>query len=275
MGGRMGKKIGLCVWIGLVGLWGVFPWLALSDVRAENPPGPSDMVAIPAGEFWMGNDAGRTEEQPRHKVYLNAYYLDRFEVTGKDFEAFLKANPHEPPTVTGWYDRTVRPDMAQRPVFGLTWERCRNYCRWRGKRLPTEAEWERAAAGLEQRKYPWGEAPPDPTRANFGRCCFLRKGLVLYEVGDARNGRTPEGVYDLAGNVAEWVYDWYDKNYYKVSPYKNPKGPETGKHHTIRGGAWNSFAGYLRSTSRYGFDEAKDFYGIGCRCAQSASPDRP
>ena len=96
------------------------------------------------------------------------------------------------------------------------------------------------------------------------------KGLVLNTVGELELGKTPQGIYDLAGNIAEWVHDWYDKNYYKTSPYKNPKGPDKGKYHVIRGGAWNSLPDYLRSSSRYGYDDAKDFYGIGCRCAKSA-----
>ena len=96
------------------------------------------------------------------------------------------------------------------------------------------------------------------------------KGLVFKDVGHLQAGKTPDNIFDLAGNVAEWVADWYDKSYYKVSPSKNPKGPEKGKFHVIRGGAWNSLPGYLRSSSRYGYDDAKDFYGIGCRCAKPA-----
>lgn len=233
----------------------------------------SSMAHFPAGEFMMGGavEVGRKDEFPRHKVYLDAFYLDRYEVTGKDFENFLQVNPKEHPTITGWFGRKARPELANSPVIGLTWKRCQKFCRWQGKRLPTEAEWERAAAGLKGNIYPWGNSKPDAKKANFGRCCFIMKGLVLNPVGKLQLGKTPEGVYDLAGNIAEWVYDWYDKNYYKTSPYKNPRGPDKGKYHVIRGGAWNSLPDYLRSSSRYGYDDAKDFYGIGCRCAKSAN----
>jgi len=231
-------------------------------------------VFFPAGEFMMGSDGpeSRADEKPVHRVRLDAFYLDRYEVSGKDFEAYLAAHPKEHPTITGWWDRKIRPDMADRPVIGLTWQRCRNYCQSQGKRLPTEAEWERAAAGTEGRRYPWGDQPPDATRANFGRCCFIMKGEVLIPVNQPEGGKSPEGVFGLAGNIAEWVYDWYDKDYYSRSPADNPTGPEKGEYRTIRGGAWNSLPGYLRSSARYGFDDAKDFYGIGCRCARSAAP---
>ena len=236
-----------------------------------------DEVYFPAGEFWMGSAEGEGEadEHPRHKVYLDAFYLDRYEVTGKDFESYLAAHPKEHPTITGWYDREVKPGMEKRPVIGLTWKRCVNYCAWRGKRLPTEAEWERAAAGLTQRLYPWGSGPLDLQHANFNKCCFIRGGDVLEEVGHYSLGKTPEGVYDMAGNIAEWVHDWYDKNYYQHSEYRNPRGPAKGKHHTIRGGAWNSLAHYMKSADRYGYNDGKDFYGIGCRCARGAAGGRP
>jgi formylglycine-generating enzyme required for sulfatase activity len=123
---------------------------------------------------------------------------------------------------------------------------------------------------LTRREYPWGNEPPEPTRANFGKCCFILKGEILNAVGSYEAGKTPEGVYDMAGNVGEWVYDWYGRDYYRESEYKNPRGPETGKYHVIRGGAWNSLPPYMRSADRYGFDDGKDFYGIGCRCAKSA-----
>ena len=231
-----------------------------------------EMVYFSAGEFEMGSPmgTGKKNEYPKHKVYLDAFYLDKFEVTFADFEAYLAAHSKKYPTITGWVDRKARADLINKPIFGLQWKRCRNYCEWRKKRMPTEAEWERAARGSENRTYPWGNEPPDKTRANFGNCCFVRKGKVHKEVGHYKKGNTPEEISDLGGNVAEWVSDWYDKKYYKKAPYKNPKGPKKGKYHVIRGGAWNSLPMYLRSSSRYGDSDAKDYYGIGCRCAKDA-----
>ena len=213
---------------------------------------------------------GKKNEYPNHKVYLDAFYLDRFEVTFADFEAYLAAHLKKYPTITGWVDRKARADLINKPIFGLQWKRCRNYCEWRKKRMPTEAEWERAARGIENRIYPWGNEPPDKNRANFGNCCFVQKGKVHNEVGHYEKGNTAEGISDLGGNVAEWVSDWYDKKYYNKAPYKNPKGPKKGKYHVIRGGAWNSLPMYLRSSSRYGESDGKDYYGIGCRCAKDA-----
>ncbi len=218
------------------------------------------------------DNIGKKNEHPRHKVYLKAYYLDKFEVTFSDFEAYLAAHLNKYPTITGWEDRKARPDMRNKPIFGLQWKRCRNYCAWRGKRMPTEAEWERAAKGSENRDYPWGNEKPDKTLANFGNCCFIQRGIVLSEIGHYKKGFTAEGIADLGGNVAEWVSDWYDKKYYKNSPFKNPQGPKKGKYHVIRGGAWNSLPMSLRSSSRYGDSDAKDYYGIGCRCAKDADP---
>ena len=250
-------------------IWLVLMFAMVAGVEADTNP---EMVYFPAGEFVMGapEGEGKKNEHPQHKVYLSAFYIDKYEVTFKNFEEYLASNPKKHPTITGWIDRKARPNMTNKPIFGLQWKRCRNYCEWRNKRMPTEAEWERAAKGTENRNYPWGNEPPDKSRGNFGNCCFIQKGNVLSEVGSFSLGQSPEGVFDLGGNVAEWVYDWYDKKYYKNSPVKNPKGPDKGKYHVIRGGAWNSLPVYLRSSSRYGDSDAKDYYGIGCRCAKNA-----
>ena len=168
--------------------------VALSCAVASQAGEPEGMVLIPAGEFLLGSpeDKGRKDEHPQHKVYLDAYWIDRFEVTGGDFEKYLAENPKQHPTVTGWHGRKVRPGMERKPVIGLTWKRCRNYCLWRGKRLPTEAEWERAAAGTRHRTFPWGEALPDARSAHFNRCCFINKGDILREVGSLEPGKPPK-----------------------------------------------------------------------------------
>jgi formylglycine-generating enzyme required for sulfatase activity len=231
---------------------------------------PSE-IYFPPGEFWMGSkeNKGRPDEKPRHKVFLDGFYLDKYETTGKEFEQFLEQFPKEHPPVTGWYGKKIRPSLEDSPVIGLTWKRCQKYCQWRGKRLPTEAEWERAATGLNERRYPWGNQPPTLDRANFNKCCFIMKGEVLQPVGSYELGKTSDGVFEMAGNIAEWVFDWYGKDFYSNSPSSNPAGPKTGKYRVIRGGAWNSMSGYLRSQARYGYNDGQDFYGIGCRCAKT------
>jgi len=256
----------------LIGIF--FIVLCLNKPTSAYEDANSEMAYFSEGEFVMGSPKtiGKKNEYPEHKVYLNAFYLDRYEVTFSDFEKYLASNLKKHPTITGWIDRKARQNMLKKPIFGLQWKRCRNYCSWREKRMPTEAEWERAARGIENRIYPWGNEKPDKTRANFGNCCFIQRGNVLAEIGHFKNGVTPRGIFDLGGNVAEWVSDWYDKKYYEKSPYKNPLGPEKGKYHVIRGGAWNSLPMYLRSASRYGDSDAKDYYGIGCRCAKDAGP---
>jgi len=269
MWGGFPVKSGGLGWLFIL-LVGLLPGATSALADSSQTEGPTDMVLIPAGEFLMGSPEkkGRWDEHPQHKVYLDAYWIDRHEVTGGDFERYLARNPKQHPTITGWHDRKVRPGMERKPVIGLTWKRCRNYCLWRGKRLPTEAEWERAAGGKNHRTYPWGEELPDETRAHFNRCCFIDKGDILREVGTLELGKTPEGVYGMSGNIAEWVFDWYDGHYYQKSPRKNPKGPLKGKYHVIRGGAWNSLPDYMRVSHRYGQNDGQEFYGIGCRCAK-------
>ena len=189
--GEFFVKTGVLGWLFV--LWVVFLSGTVMALADSSETGEPDMVLIPAGDFLLGSaeGTGRKDEYPQHTVYLDAYWIDRYEVTGGDFEAYLAQNPKQHPTITGWYDRKVRPGMERKPVIGLTWKRCRNYCLWRGKRLPTEAEWERAAGGRNHRTYPWGEELPDETRAHFNRCCFIDKGDTLQEVGALELGKTP------------------------------------------------------------------------------------
>ena len=258
-----------------------------------------DLLPIKGGTFTMGSpkeDPNRgNEEHLAHKVKVNDFWMAKHELTWDEYELWMlnldkdnrKYKKLEPTAADALTDGVTKPtapytDMTfgmgknGYPAICMTQLAAKMYSMWlsartgRFYRLPTEAEWERAARGTENRIYPWGNEPPDKTRANFGNCCFVQKGMVHTEVGHYKKGRTEEGISDLGGNVAEWVSDWYDKKYYNKAPYKNPKGPKKGKYHVIRGGAWNSLPMSLRSSSRYGESDGKDYYGIGCRCAKDA-----
>ena len=227
------------------------------------------MVLVPAGEFWMGLSEGEglDDEQPRHKVFLDAYYIDRFEVAIEQYAKFL--------ALTGWekplnWDKVKLPEHATRPVIGVTWSDADAYCRINGRRLPTEAEWERAARGENERKFPWGDTRPKPSEALFGQMTQFTYDL-LKPVGSYPKGIGPYGVFDQAGNVAEWVEDWYDGEYYREGPEKNPPGPKSGQYKMIRGGSWSDMPVYLMSASRNSKlpPNTRNAF-IGFRCAQSA-----
>jgi len=206
----------------------------------------ASMVLVPAGEFTMGSNEGSSHDKPEHKVFLDAYYMDMYEVTVGHYAKFLEATGMNPPPMWTTMDQ---PAYQNHPVVNVDWQDANNYCRWAGKRLPTEAEWEKAARGTDGRIYPWGNDPPDPRRANYGKEKW-NKHAALLPAGQLKDGKSPYGIYDLAGNVWEWVSDWYDPDYYPTSPSRNPQGPESGKYKVLRGGSWDFAPEDLRSSRR-------------------------
>ncbi len=232
------------------------------QVQAQEMP----MVLVPAGEFTMGDNQGDDDERPAHRVYLDAFSMDQYEVTVGMYAAFLKATGTAPPP--DWKIMN-QAQHEKRPVVNATWADAATYCKWAGKRLPTEAEWEKAARGNDGRTYPWGNDSPTRLHASFGKTKWDNHA-ALVPVGTFEDGKSPYGIYDLAGNVSEWVSDWYDYgNYYKNSPGQNPKGPTTGDFKVIRGGSWNSDPQFLRTASRYANWPTVQDDNNGFRCAKT------
>lgn len=225
------------------------------------------LVFIPEGEFLMGSadsdpDAA-PDEKPQHPVYVDAFWIDQTEVTNGMYMRCVEAEVCSLPVLPG-SEIIQKPNQ---PVQGLAWTQSVEYCEWVGRRLPTEAEWEKAARGTDGRLYPWGDELPEEPAANFD---FHFEGFT--NVGRFAEGASPYGVMDMAGNVWEWTADWYDENYYAESAYENPTGPESGIIRVIRGGAWNTVSRAVRAANRHWAYPYRDDI-VGFRCAMSASEE--
>ena len=291
----------------------------------EEVPG---MALIPAGEFWMGRThmfmfdelswtaRARLDDQPARPVFVDAFYMDKYEMTTIDYAKFVDATKHATPW--NWKDGKVNPGQERWPVYNVSWDDATAYCTWVGKRLPTEAEWEKAArGGLDKKLYPWGDvfepeakdestatpaaapapAPaPDPAPATAPAAAVApaatadanrpaRKTIKQARYGFP-NGPVPVGsfqpngygLYDVIGNVWEWIADWYSQDYYPIAPSKNPRGPETGKYRVLRGGGWatNEEGGGQRALLGVHYrnyapgDQTSNV--VGFRCAKDAAP---
>jgi formylglycine-generating enzyme required for sulfatase activity len=225
------------------------------------------MVYVPSGEFWMGGGS-YAWERPRHKVYLDAFWIDRTEVTNAQYAQCVQATVcGEPGEVQPYSD----PDYADHPVVLVSWSDAVTFCQWVGGRLPTEAEWEKAAgwddAAQQKYVYPWGDDPPTCERALFYGC--QPRGTTVPVGSKSPAGDSWCGAADMAGNVVEWVRDWYDRDYYGVSTGDNPTGPELGLYKATRGGGWASTLDSLRVAHRGNLDPETRYDHLGFRCVGS------
>ena len=222
-------------------------------------------LLVPEGTFTMGDD----EDSPRREVYVDDFYMDKYEITVLLYAKFLKAGGGVNPP-DGWEEASLDKDGAL-PVVGVDWHDADAYCRWAGKRLPTEAEWEKSARGKDGRIYPWGNETPTPERANFGRSSDNPYSGGLTPASGHEAGRGPYGIYNLAGNASEWVADWFAEGFAR-GDVRNPKGPESGTAKVIRGGGWDEPPNRLRSTWRMHASPDTRLDDVGFRCARDFHP---
>ncbi|MFH0962755.1 MAG: SUMF1/EgtB/PvdO family nonheme iron enzyme [Planctomycetota bacterium] len=254
------------------------------------------LILIPAGEFGMGSDDGLEDERPEHMVYLDAYYIDATPITNALWEQYMRSTRAEAP----FYWGDPRLAGTDKPVIGVTYKEALNYARWAGRRLPTEAEWEKPARP-NLAMYPWGNGAPDATgvyRANYAQRLQQTKESLQPPIPPTQepspatsepapaealdgfpwtspvdafpSGASPYGVLDLAGNVWEWCADWYDSEYYRHAPSRNPPGPKIGSYRVLRGGAFNTGPQFIRSTARFYSREDYPYGFTGVRLAASA-----
>ncbi len=231
----------------------------------KNEKDGSILVYIPAGEFTMGSNDGDDDEKPMHTVYLDGYYISKYEITNKQYKQFcdetVREYPKDPEEFTGI--NNYFSSYPNYPVVEVSWNDAVAYCDWAGLRLPTEAEWQKGARGTDGRKYPWGNSEP-----NGSQCNYDDKSLSKYydynwidknvndgyaftsPVGNYSSGASPYGLMDMSGNVWEWVNDWYGEDYYSVSPKSNPKGPSSGSSRVLCGGSWLNPDYSIRSSYR-------------------------
>ncbi len=246
------------------------PTLGIGSTQVSPKDGMT-MVYVPAGDFLMGSPDGEgdPDEHPQHTVYLNAYWIDQTEVTNAMYEKCVTAGACTAPSDNSSFRRDSyygNTEYDNYPVIYVSWYQANTYCQWAGRELPTEAQWEKAARGTDGRTYPWGNQAPDSTLANYN-------GNVedTTEVGSYPAGASPYGALDMAGNVWEWVADWYGENYYASSPTNDPAGPASGDYRTVREGSWNYNEANIRSADRNRLSASYSSHYNGLRCSLSAS----
>jgi iron(II)-dependent oxidoreductase len=255
--------------------------LALRSPTVEIPEGPFLLgsVRVDDDPYGKGTQFDDTE-LPQHRVWLDTYEMDRDEVSLGEYLAYLherKLHPSVELQKLIWHVITVHsvPDetLAQWPALYVTWKEADGLCRSQGKRLPTEAEWEKAARGPDGNLFPWGQQLPDSNLAMFGQH-HVHEIPILASVSNGEAGKSYYGLHHMAGNVAEWVNDWFGFDYYAYMPERNPQGPSSGRYKSLRGGSWKSNRIMLRTATRSGAPSTQRSATVGFRCAKSVSSPR-
>ena len=243
-----------------------------SGERWTRPTDGADMAYVPAGEFVMGSPdgEGHADEHPQHGVHLDAFWIDRYEVSNDQYRQCVEASACDAPTSCTWGEPTYGDTgKADHPVVCVSWHDAEAYCQWADARLPTEAEWEKAARGTDGRRYPWGD------EWDVGRCNASQayKGGATPVGSYSPGGDSPYGCADMAGNAWEWVADWYDEDYYNRSPDRNPRGPDSGGYRVVRGGSWSDIQIRARSARRAELapDLTSSDFGFRCSVSSTAS----
>jgi formylglycine-generating enzyme required for sulfatase activity len=245
------------------------------------------MLTVAEGPFIMGTARAGHEpfsfdlqyddtEQPQRRVWLSQYEIDRDEVSLGEYLLWLRQRQRHPPEeVRKLIDHVttihaMQPEtLARWPALYVTWSEASDFCHTRDKRLPTEAEWEKAARGDSGNLFPWGQRPPTPALAMFGQY-HAHEIPIVAPVDSGEEGRSPYGLHHMAGNAAEWVEDWFGIDYYATMPDRNPRGPANGRYKVVRGGSWKSAPALLRTATRGGASPDQRAATIGFRCARSA-----
>jgi len=229
------------------------------------------LLYVPAGKFQMGS----SDYGPIHTVDLDAFWIDQTDVTNAMFAKYVASNGgNEPPLKTSSNTRKSyfqNSQYANYPVIYVSWDQADAYCKWAGRQLPTEAQWEKAARGTDGRTYPWGEGI-DKSKANYDPAGQKWDNDDTSKVGSYPAGASPYGALDMAGNVWQWVADWYESSYYAGSPDQNPTGPDSGTARVARGGSAGNDSSLINSAARLDVDPLEQDFSTGFRCAMSAAP---
>ncbi len=266
-------------------LLAALPMTAVSEPTVHRDSKDVPMVLIPAGRFLMGSASGNPDERPVHEVSIVTFYIDQHEITNRQFQEFIlevqawvkgvvPQHLADEYYLSDWRGTDFPEGRGDHPVVNVSWLAAAAYSRWRGARLPTEAEWEYAARGRASLTYPWGGGQPYSAGvflANYRQAGDRTDGHATTSPVMAYPGdKSVFGIFDMAGNVLEFTRDWYDPDYYVQSPVISPTGPPKGIYRTIRGGSWNLRERELRSSNRIWSSPAFTLDQVGFRCAKSA-----